>query len=189
MSGLRHARAPWDPVGAYAFAMINVPVWVHDWVHECCGETRRVGDTLDLELTFAGDAVADDGPDSVDVLPGGRISIVGAVDGLAGLAEGNHTEGTRIASGGMKFAFTGGSPAARVRCTGELEEVRHGFPSGLTTGLLTGIQWRPAIMRRVDAVSFAVEGYETGQELASTEDRPIEGPENWAFVLTLRIES
>ena len=104
-------------------------------------------------------------------------------------AEGNHTQGTRIASGRMKFALAGDAPAARVKCTGELEEIRHGFPSDVTTGLLTRIQWRPAIKRTLDAVSFVIDGYAPGEELASTEDRRRDGADSWAFLLTLRIEA
>jgi hypothetical protein len=173
---------------AYALAVVDLPVWVPDWVHDCCGAERRVGETMDLQLTFAGDTVPDAGPDSVVVLDNGRVSVVGEATGPIGHAEGNHTQGTRIASGRMKFALAGDAPAARVKCTGELEEIRHGFPSDVTTGLLTRIWWRPAIRRKLDAVSFVIDGYAPGEELASTEDRRRDGADSWAFLLTLRIE-
>jgi hypothetical protein len=169
-------------------AVIDLPVWVPDWAHDCCGAERRVGGTMDLQLTFAGDTVPDAGPDCVEVLDNGRVGVVGEVTGPAGDAEQNHTAGTRIASGRMRFGLAGDVPAARVKCTGELEEIRHGFPSDVTTGLLTGIQWRPAIKRKIDTVSFVIDGYEPGEELASTEDRRRDGADSWAFLLTLRIE-
>jgi hypothetical protein len=169
-------------------AVVDLPVWVPDWVHDCCGAERRVGETVDLQLTFAGDTVPDAGPDCVEVLDNGRVGVVGEVTGPAGDAERNHTAGTRIASGRMRFALAGDVPAARVKCTGELEEVRHGFPSDVTTGLLTEIRWCPAIKRKLDAVSFVIDGYELGEELASTKDRRRDGADSWAFLLTLRIE-
>jgi hypothetical protein len=172
---------------AYALTVVDLPVWVPDWVHECCGAARRVGETVDLELTFAGDTVPAAGPDSVEVLDNGRVSVVGEVTGPGGVAEGNHTRGTRIASGHMKFGLAGDVPAARVRCTGELEEIRHGFPSDVTRALLTAIQWRPAIKRRLDAVSSVIDGYEPGERLASTEDRRRDDADSWAFLLTLRL--
>jgi hypothetical protein len=48
--------------------------------------------------------------------------------------------------------------------------------------------WRPAIKRKIDTVSFVIDGYEPGEELASTEDRRRDGADSWAFLLTLRIE-
>jgi hypothetical protein len=177
-----------ERASAYALAMVDLPVWVPDWADECCGTARHVGETVHLQLTFAGATVPAAGPDSVEVLDNGRVSVVGEVTGPAGHAEGNHTLGTQIASGRLKFALAGDAPAARVKCTGELEEIRHGFPSDVTTGLLTGIQWRPAIKRKLDAVSSVIDGYEPGEELASTEDRRRNGADSWAFLLTLRIE-
>jgi hypothetical protein len=55
--------------------------------------------------------------------------------------------------------------------------------------VLAGIRWRPAIKRRLGAGASVIEGYEPGEELASTEDRPLDGAGTWAFLLTLRIES
>jgi hypothetical protein len=99
-----------ERASAYALAVVDLPVWVPDWVHECCGTARGVGETVDLQLTFAGDTVPAAGPDSVEVLDKGRVSVVGEATGLPGVAEGNHTQGTRIASGCMKFALAGTHP-------------------------------------------------------------------------------
>jgi hypothetical protein len=94
--------------------MVDVPVWACDWVHECCGETRRVGDAVDLELTFAGDTAPAAGPDRVDVLGDGRVCIIGTVAGPFGLDEG-HTEGTRIASATPGGVLPSPSPASLRR--------------------------------------------------------------------------
>jgi hypothetical protein len=169
-------------------AVIDVPVWVSDWVHECCGEARNVGDLVDVELTFVGDTAPASEPDHIDVLGDGQVSIVGSVVGPVG-RKGEHTGGMLIASGAMRFGLVGDAPAAQVRCVGELAETRHGYPSGVTSGELVGIRWRPAIERRLaDGVSVAIDGFEPGEELSSTEDRPGDDAGSWAFVLTVRVE-
>jgi hypothetical protein len=169
-------------------AVIDVPVWVSDWVHECCGEARRVGDLVDIELTFAGDTASTTEPDHIDVLDDGRVSITGSVVGPVG-RRGEHTGGTLIASGAMRFGLVGDAPAVRVRCVGELSETRHGYPSGVTRGELVGIRWRPAVERRLaDGVSVAIDGFEPGEELSSTEDRPSGDAGSWAFLLTVRVD-
>jgi hypothetical protein len=67
-------------------------VWIDDWVYECCGQTRRLGEAVELDLTFEGDIRAATDPDRIDVLDGGQVVIVGnAVGPVAD--EGAHTEG------------------------------------------------------------------------------------------------
>lgn len=92
-----------------------------------------VGELVTVELTFHGDTVAASEPDNIEVLEDGRVSIVGTALGSAGGEDGD-TEGTLIASEGVRFAIAGDAPPARVRCTGELAEDRHGFPAGATAG-------------------------------------------------------
>jgi hypothetical protein len=53
--------------------------------------------------------------------------------------------------------------------------------------VLAGLRWRPAIERKLDDVSVAIDGYEAGEELSSTEDRPGGHAGSWAFVLTVRV--
>jgi hypothetical protein len=169
-------------------AVIDLPVWVSDWVHECCGEPRDVGDLVDIELTLVGDTASTTEPDHVDVLDGGRVSIAGSVVGPVG-RKGDHTWGVLIVSRAVRCGLAGDAPAARVRCIGELTETRHGYPSGVTRGVLVGIRWRPAMGRGLaDGVSVAIDGYGPGEELGSTEDRPSGDAGSWAFVLTLRVE-
>jgi hypothetical protein len=111
----------------------DVPVWVPDWVYECCGVPRRVGELTELDLTFTGDISPATGSDGVEVPGDGLVRLTGPVAGPSDMTE-NHTEGMRVAAGRLRFAFAGGAPAARVTCTGELEEIRHGFPSDVTRG-------------------------------------------------------
>jgi hypothetical protein len=168
--------------------VIDIAVWVDGVDHECCGETRRIGDRVGVDLMFYGDLAPAADPDQVEVLDGGRVSIVGTVVGPVG-EKGQHTEGTLIASGAMRFGVRADPPAARVRCVGQLSESHHGFPSGVTNGEVVGIRWRLAIQRRLDGGLVVTDGYELGDELRSTDDRPeLPGSEGWAFELTFRIE-
>lgn len=38
--------------------MVALPVRISPWVCECCGVPRRLGEDVDLELTFTGEVVA-----------------------------------------------------------------------------------------------------------------------------------
>jgi hypothetical protein len=51
--------------------MVALPVWIESWVCECCGVLRRVGESVDLALTFIGEITSSTDPDRIDVLPGG----------------------------------------------------------------------------------------------------------------------
>jgi hypothetical protein len=82
----------------------------------------------------------------MDVLDDGQVVIVGSALGpVAG--QGTRTTGTLIMSGAVQFAIRGDAPAPRVMCSGRLWELRHGWPTGRTTGELAGIRWHPAIIR------------------------------------------
>jgi hypothetical protein len=166
---------------------MELPVWIDDWVHQCCGDNRRVGETVDIDLTFEGDMLPAAGVDQITVLDGGRVSVVGRVIGSA--TEG-HTSGVLVESGALRFGVSGNSAADRVQCTGRLVELRHGFPSWATAGQVTGIQWCPGIEvdrgGRTEVVGY---GHGDGQELESTEDWMSAAADegSWAFNLTLRI--
>ena len=59
-------------------------------------------------------------------------------------------------------AMTGEASAARVRCTGELAEDRHGFSAGAVAGEALSVRWRPAMLREVGERSFEIVGYGPG---------------------------
>jgi hypothetical protein len=172
----------------YALKVTSVPIWIESWVHECCGLARRVGESSELFLTLSGDVAGATEPDSLHVLDDGRVKIVGMV---AGRTKDSHAgaDGTLIASGGVHFAIRGEAPAARVCCVGQLWELRHGFPTGVTRGRLIDIRWRPALLRKVGEQGSVIDGYGPGKELSSTEDWPREGPDNWALELTVWVSS
>jgi hypothetical protein len=171
--------------------VISLPVWIEDWAHECCGQPRRLGDPVELELTFDGDVrAAGDAPGGIELLDAGQVSIVGTAIGPV-TDEANQAGGTLIASGPVRFAIHGDPPADRVRCTGRLWETRHGGPTGITTGELAGIRWRPAIIRHLSPEAGEIAGYLPGDELTSTEDwqehRDDENADSWAFELTVSV--
>ena len=147
---------------------------------------RRVGESVDLALTFVGDVAGTTEPDRILVLPDGTVRLVGSVTGRVSDACADKA-GTVVQSGNMQFAFSGDAPADRVCCTGRLWEVRHGFPAGMTRGRLFDIRWRPAALREVGERTFAIDGYGEPEELSSTDDWPRDGSYGWALELIVRI--
>ena len=166
--------------------VVALPVWIESWVYECCGAARRAGESVVLALTFAGDVAETTEPDQVDVLPEGKVRLVGSVVGQV-RDEGDDDSGTLVQSGNVQIAISGPAPATRISCTGQLWEIRHGFPAGKTRGRLFDIRWRPAVLREVGPRSSAVDGYGEPTELSSTDDWPREGSDSWALELMERM--
>lgn len=161
--------------------MVDPPVWLDAVDHMCCGEARRAGDTVRIPLAFsrAGKVHVTTQPDQIAVLPDGTISIVGTAGGKTRI-DGPFGHGTLVRSGGVRFAVHGDAPGPKVHCEGELYEARHDEPSGMTTGQLVAIRWRPLRGLR----------YEAGIELQATGDWPeheSEAPDSWAFEFTVRV--
>ena len=167
--------------------MVALPIWIASWVCECCGVARRVGENVMLELTFAGDVVASAEPDRIDVLPDGKARITGSVAGRVKDAH-SRQRGTLIRSGAVQFAFAGAAPAARVCCTGQLWEIRHGYAAGSTRGTLSDIRWRPALYRDAGELSRVIDGYGPATRLNATGDWPDEAPGDWALELILQVQ-
>ena len=164
--------------------MVALPVWIESWVCQCCGVRRRVGERVDLALTFVGDVAGSTDPDRIDVLPEGKVRLVGSVTGRVDDAHADKAA-TLVQSGNVQIAFPGDAPAARVCCTGQLWEIRHGFPAGTTQGRLFDIRWRPAVRRKVGDRSFVIDGYGKPVELSCTDDWPRDGRDSWALELTV----
>lgn len=38
----------------------EITVWLYDWEHECCGPTRRVGDTVKMKVSNDGDRLTEE---------------------------------------------------------------------------------------------------------------------------------
>jgi hypothetical protein len=168
--------------------MVALPVWISSWVCECCGVPRRLGEDVDLELTFTGEVAASTEPDRIDILPGGKVRLTGS---RAGRVKDAHSRrrGTLIQSGAVQFAIAGAAPARRVCCTGQLWQIRHGYAAGSTRGTLSDILWRPALRREVGDRSFVIDGYGPATRLNATGDRPDDGDGDWALELILQVQS
>ena len=152
--------------------MTDLPVWLDDWEHECCGEDRRTGQAVQLSLAFSrtGSVEPATGPGQITVHDDGTVTITGTAGATTGF-DGPFGPGTLIQSGRVQFAIHGDAPAARVRCTGNLYETRHGAPAGTTTGQIVGIRFRPAICQKsADGLGSVVIGHEPGTELRATGD-------------------
>ena len=171
----------------YTRPMVALPVWIESWVCECCGVPRRLGENVELELTFSGDVAASAEPDRIDVLPDGEVRITGSV---AGRVKDAHARkrGTLIRSGAVQFAIAGAAPAARVCCTGRLWEIRHGYAAGSTSGTLSDIRWRPALFREAGELGRVIAGYGPATRLNATGDRPDDDAGDWALELILQVQ-
>ena len=86
--------------------MVALPVWIESWVCQCCGVRRRVGERVDLALTFAGDVAGSTDPDRIDVLPEGKVRLVGSVTGRVDDAHADKAA-TLVQSGNVQIAFPG----------------------------------------------------------------------------------
>jgi hypothetical protein len=171
----------------YTRPMVALPVWIESWVCECCGVPRRSGENVELELTFSGDVAASAEPDRIDVLPDGKVRITGSVAGRVKDAHARK-QGTLIRSGAVQFAIAGAAPAARVCCTGQLWEIRHGYAAGSTRGTLSDIRWRPALFRETGELGRVIDGYGPATRLSATGDRPDEDADDWALELILQVQ-
>ena len=119
--------------------MLELPVLIEDWVYECCGEVLRVGDHVELQLTLYGEVVPNDDDEGVEVLKDGRVQLVANPVRLVGEEDGYHEKGTRLVAGPVQFGIIGEVPS-KVRCTGELQEIRHGYPDGVTAGIVLSLR-------------------------------------------------
>jgi hypothetical protein len=171
---------------SHPWLVIELPIWVEDWVHECCGADRRVGDQVEVDLTLEGEMHPAAGAEHVTVLDDHRVSVIGRVVGPSSIDD--HERGVRIESGALRFGIIGETTADRVECVGRLVELRHGYPGWSTAGELTSIEWRPGVEVNRGGYTEIV-GYGPGRALRSTEDWRGHGVESWAFALTLRVGS
>ncbi len=91
--------------------MTDLPVWLADWEHECCGEARRVGQQvrLPLALSRTGRVHTTSEPDQIAVLDDGTVSITGTTGATTGF-DGPSGPGTLIQSGNVQFAIYGDAP-------------------------------------------------------------------------------
>jgi hypothetical protein len=145
-------------------------VLIEDLVYECCGEVLRVGEHVDLQLTLYGEVVPTDDDEGTDVLGDGRVQLVANPVRFVGEDDGYHENGTRLVAGPVQFGIIG-EVTSKVRCTGELQETRHGYPDGATAGTVLSLRRCGAIYKQGGKRVWDVVGYEPGEEVAATDER------------------
>ena len=122
--------------------MTEVRFWLANWEHQCCGESRKVGDVITAPVCCDGSTVELTAePRSTEARPDGSMMLVGEVSDF------NHAQPAWVIDTGcVKVAWRGKYPGVRVRCSGKLWEERHGPDSYSMplTGRLTGIRWHKA---------------------------------------------
>ena len=141
--------------------MTELYFWLEYWEHECCGDRRKVGDEIEVALTFSGVVEPIEDYESVLALDIGEMLVAGEV--AAG------SDGWVVRSGAVSFGVENRLVSPRVRCQGRLWEIRHETAvTGMTKGRITDIRWRPALMSE----DRHVLGYEAGQVIYNTDNRP-----------------
>jgi hypothetical protein len=152
----------------------TLPIWIPDWAHDCCGTRVWLNVPRRFALTLEGNEriEPDDGPDSVLVREDGSVVLVGSVVPPESLRHGE--AGTVVRSGGVRFGVMRECPAVRVRCTGELTEVRHADPYGYTRAVVRRIGLIPMYYAmRSDAAGLEFAGFGPEERLYGLEhDRP-----------------
>jgi hypothetical protein len=164
---------------------MKISVWIADWMQECCGPVRTVGNAVDLELTFYGETTPTTGPGQVISLADGRVDITAKVAGPVWEDgdEDGPAQGVLAECGGLRFAVPGWHQAAGwVHCVGRLWDRAHD-PAGQAAGKLVGIRWRPRLAGP-PGDSYAIGGYQEGEEINSTEFRPQPGDGAFEFVIS-----
>jgi hypothetical protein len=147
----------------------EIRFWLGDWEHECCGDHRKVGDSITVDLSFQGAVDPTDQDDQVTSNGDGSMLLVGETT----LAP---RRGWLVTSDHMEFGIQSHKPAPRVICSGRLREERHGDPSGgpatgSVSGTITGIRWHEAIFEKDGDRNRRV-GYESPVVVYDTEKFP-----------------
>jgi hypothetical protein len=173
---------------------VNVPMWMVDWQHECCGPRMDVTDTVDLSVVSypeQGDPILTrDGP-SVTVYDDDAVEIVGDCIGPV-YQEGNLASYV-VSAGSLHvglFAYNGTLPVGRVRFRGKLWVDRHEHATlSSTVGQLVSIGWHAAITRETGPRSLEVVGYAEGISIRSTEERTaVQPPRTYSWAYRLMVD-
>ena len=150
--------------------MTALQFWLASWEHECCGDARKVGDTITVNLSFDGTVHPTDEGDRVESFRDGRVLVVGETH------ESDAPQpGRLVTAGKVEFGFSGKESSDRVRCEGQLWEDRldpTDSPIGRTSGRIVGIRWRPAIVEMTGPKESKFVDYEDGRVIYNTKKRP-----------------
>ena len=133
--------------------MAEIHFWLVDWEHECCGDQRKVGDTITSCLAYEGPVSASQEEPRATVVRDGTVDLVGDISDLK-LSQ----PAWLIDAGSIAVGWTGKYPGGRVHCEGKLWEVRHDDATAEVTGRITGMRWHPARYEKIKDVHTVV-GY------------------------------
>jgi hypothetical protein len=156
----------------------SLSFWLQSWEHECCGPERRVGETVEVTLSFDGDVTTTDAVALFESDRNGRSRIVGEIDRQVG-----SFTGYLVHAPDVHFAVTRGNPPGdRVQCSGRLWEERHGpteWPSStLNVGQIEEIWY---------CTTGDAGGPETSTRIYNTSKRPPRSGD-WAFRFVVSIQ-
>ena len=155
--------------------MAEVQFWLQSWEHECCGDHRKVGDTITVDLSFDGNVEASTEPDHVEAFPDGEMLLVGTGE------DAHKSEPALIVrTGPVEAGVVGRYQSGRVSCRGKLWEERHGDPGGgpavgEVTGQITSIHWRPAVYEKTELSGddeYRFVRYDEGSTVYNTDKYP-----------------
>jgi hypothetical protein len=118
----------------------EVHFWLDDWEHECCGDQRKVGDTVLVALWFEDVPTPSGEPVGVSVLPGGSMVVVGNVTNQRA-----SQPFLLIDAGAIAVACRRRFAGERLRCEGNPWEERHEDPVPEVKGKITGMRWHKTL--------------------------------------------
>jgi hypothetical protein len=146
--------------------MAEVRFWLLDWEHQCCGDQRKVGDTITVDLSFDGTPEASNEPLDIEAIRDGSMVLTGDVTDLR-----MSQPAWLVNAGPVSIAWSGKFPGERVRLTGKLYEERHSEYSATVTGTITGIRWHKALYETYED-GFRRVGYEDPVPIYNTSKYP-----------------
>ena len=124
--------------------MSEIHFWLVGWEHECCGDQRKVGDTITSYLAHQGAVSATEDEPRAVALRDGTMDLVGDVTDLK-LSQ----PAWLIDTGTISAGWRGEYPGGRVHCEGKLWEVRHDEATSEVSGRVTGMRWYPAVYEMI----------------------------------------
>jgi hypothetical protein len=140
--------------------------WLVDWEHECCGDQRKVGDTVRVPLWFEDVPLSTKDPIGVEPLWDGSMVVVGDVTNRRA-----SQSFLLIDSGTVTVACRRRFVGERLRCEGRLWEERHEESVPEVKGKITGMRWHKALYEKTDE-GHRVIGYEKPTVICNTNKYP-----------------
>lgn len=157
---------------------MEIPVWMDDWEHECCGPLRRVGEEITMQLFLGQDAlvVATRSGNPIDAWADGVVRIAGtSIEAGSGL---------RVLRAGSLAALSENHdlPLGEIVCQGRLWLTQHPTTDAhpVTVGRIRALRWHRSDVIEVAPHQFEIHpDFRHGRSLQSTDQRP--SVQHWVF--------